>query len=151
MYIIQIEGVLEQILEWCHNLQCKDQIHNHLTYGHPIWAMGILVGMLYVLQYFRGDSCIDKNECQISFCVNINCPRQILNHSCFHFLGEKWKSVLKIVFYKKSSFQNFISFSKIPKITFLCQTSHYYVENKKKSKLLSFNCFYTEYKNSYHI
>ena len=31
------------------------------------------------------------------------------------------------------------------KITFLCQTSHYYVENKKKSKLLSFNCFYTEY------
>ena len=70
---------------------------------------------------------------------------------CFHFLGEKWKSVLKIVFYKKSSFQNFISFSKIPKITFLCQTSHYYVENKKKSKLLSFNCFYTEYKNSYHI
>ena len=39
----------------------------------------------------------------------------------------------------------------MPKITFLCQTSHYYVENKKKSKLLSFNCFYTEYKTSDHI
>ena len=55
------------------------------------------------------------------------------------------------MFYKKISFQNFISFSKMPKITFLCQTSHYYVENKKKSKLLSFNCFYTEYKTSDHI
>ena len=54
------------------------------------------------------------------------------------------------MFYKKRSFQNFISFSKMPKMTFLCQTSHYYVENKNKSKLLSFNCFYTEYKN-YHI
>ena len=52
------------------------------------------------------------------------------------------------MFYKKSSFQNFISFSKMPKITFLSQTSHYYMENKKKSNLLSFN---TEYKNSYHI
>ena len=59
--------------------------------------------------------------------------------------------VLKIVFYKKIYFQNCISFSKMPKITFLCQTSHYYVENKKKSKLLSFNCFYTEYKASDHI
>ena len=36
----------------------------------------------------------------------------------------------------------------MPKTTYLCQTSYYYIENKKKSKLFSFNCFYTEYKNS---
>ena len=103
-----------------------------LTYRYPIWDTDILVEMVYMLHYFRGASYINRNECSISFSVNMYCPRLIYTTYAFIFCKNEI-FVLKIVLQNINLFQNLIPFFKMPKIMkFLCQTSHNYLKNKKK-------------------